>query len=41
MNSQPTAAQSLARFISGLNYRHIPADAVARSEDERTRALAA
>jgi 2-methylcitrate dehydratase PrpD len=33
MNSQPTAAQSLARFISGLNYRHIPTDAVSRCRE--------
>ena len=32
-SSQPTAAQSLARFICDLSYRHIPADAVSRCRD--------
>lgn len=33
MSSQPTVAQSLARFISDLSYRHIPAEAVARCRE--------
>ena len=33
MSSQPTAAQSLARFICDLSYRHVPADAVSRCRE--------
>jgi 2-methylcitrate dehydratase PrpD len=33
MSSQPTVAQSLARFICDLSYRHIPAEAVARCRE--------
>jgi 2-methylcitrate dehydratase PrpD len=33
MNPQPTAAQSLARFICDLSYRHVPAEAVSRCRE--------